>query len=265
MTDELQAESGITLDNDHIEGEVQTETAESGAELATATEEKQEKIDGAQKAINKQHAKYREEERKRIETEKKLEDANKKLEAIEAEKGEVVIPPIPDPYEDDFEEKLKAREDAITRNAQKDAQQQSALDKQNAQREAVEKANQERVQVLIDDYDKRIGTLGLDANDIARAGKTVVDYGISGEVAEFILQQEDGPLITKYLADNPLELDDLRNMQPIDAALRINSTIKEAASALKPQASNAPDPVETLNGRGASEQVSPLIKGATFE
>jgi hypothetical protein len=151
------------------------------------------------------------------------------------------------------------------RKAQQDAQKQSAIAQQTAQKEVAEKANQERIQGLIDEYDKRIGTLGLDANDIARAGKTVVDYGISGDVAEFILQQEEGPLITKYLADNPLELDELRNMPPIDAALRINSTIKQAASALKPQASEAPDPAETLAGRGAGEQVSQFIKGAKFE
>ena len=273
MTDELQTESiddGITLDDDHVENEEVNqevlETAEGGAELATAQEEEPEKIDdGAQKAINKQHAKYRDEERKRIASEKEAEGLREKLAKLEAEKGDLTIPEAPDPYDENYEEQLKVRDEAIMRKATQEAHQQNVIAQQDAQKEVADKAEQERVSTLVQGYDKQIAKLGLSPEEIRVAGNKVVEYGISVDVAEFILQQEDGPLITKYLADNPVIMDDLRHMRPIDAALKINSDIRKAASTLKPQATAAPDPIETLSGRGAGEKTSPFIAGATFE
>lgn len=268
MTNELQTdESGTTLDTDPIEtNEAEAVSAESGAELAPATDVEQEKpTDGAQKAINKQHAKYREEERKRITAEAETKELKEKLNALEVNKEDVTIPPLPDSYDEDFEDKMKVRDEAITRKATQDAQQKNAIEQQNATAEAAQRVEQERITSLVNDYDKQIVTLGLDPTEIRTAGDKVIEYGISAELAEHIIQQEDGPLITKYLAANPIIVDELRYMTPIQAALKINSDIKLAASALKPQASNAPDPAETLSGRGAGEKVSPFLEGATFE
>ena len=251
----------ITLDTEINETETVT-TNESGAELATAPDEKQDKTDdGVQKAINKQHAKYREEERKRIAAEDETKTLKEKLSAIEAEKGEVTIPEIPDSFDEDFDEKVKLRDQAIMRQATKDANDKLEVERLNANEVAARQAEQERFTAKVEGYNKHIVTLGLNADEIRKAGETVVNYGISGDVAEHILEQEDGPLITKYLADNPVILDDLRNMTVIQAAMKINSDIRIAASSLKPQASTAPDPAETLSGRGAGEQVNPLIKG----
>ena len=274
MTDELQTdESGITLDTDPIENnEADTGTVENGAELAPATGENQDKNedgesaqDKANKAINKQHARMREQERRAIAAENKAKEFEDKLAAIEAEKGEVIIPPIPDPYDDDFEEKVKARDEAITRKATQDAQQANVIEQQNAATEAAGQAEQARVQSLVGDYDKRIVKLGLDPVDVRTAGDKVIEYGISSDLVEHIMQQDDGPLITKYLADNPILVDEMRHMTSIQAAIKINSEVKLAAASMKPQASNAPDPAETLSGRGAGEKVSPFIEGATFE
>jgi len=269
---ELQTESvddGITLDNDHvedIENQQQDEgTVESGSDLATEAEEKQDKAqDGVQKAINKQHAKFKEEERKRIASEDEARELREKLEAIEAENGDVTIPPMPDAYDEDFDQKVAARENAIRQQAVRDAQQSVIAEQKVAAKKDEERAEQDRINSLVSGYEKRTALLGLDANEISKAGDVVVSYGIAGELAEFILNDDDGPLITKYLAGNPLELDDLRNMPITQATIKINSTIRESASAMKPQASTAPDPVETLQGRGASEKVDPFIAGATF-
>ncbi len=275
MNDELQtgASAEDNVDNvNEINGQ-EPLTAESGAELAPAPEGEQEKTeDGklhaqekAQKAINKQHAKYREEERKRIAAEDEAKKLKDKLEAIEAEKGELTIPDLPDPYDEDYEARITARDDAIRQQAAQNAQKNIVIEQQTANNEAAQRAEQTRINGLVEVYDKNIAKLGLDSTDIKNAVQTIVEYGVDGSVREFILQQEDGPLITKYLADNPLVLDDLRNMSPINAALKIETEIKAAASTLKPQASNAPDPAETLSGRGAGEKVNPLIKGAKFE
>jgi hypothetical protein len=262
MNDELPTGESA---EDTIEAQ-EPETAESGTDLAPVTEDKQDKAnDGAQKAINKQHAKFREQERIADAEKRRADAAEEKLKAIEAEKGDVTIPDLPDPYDEDYEARITARDEAIKQKAAQDAQRNIVIEQQNANNEAAQRAEQDRISGLVDSYDKNIVKLGLDSTDIKNAVQTIVDYGVDGSVREFILQQEDGPLITKYLADNPLVLDDLRNMSPINAALKIETEIKAAASTLKPQASSAPDPAETLSGRGAGEKVNPLIAGVKFE
>lgn len=259
---ELQQETDDFIIDEGVEAPEPSE--EAGAELAPATEGQDKAQDAVQAAINRQHAKYREEERKRIALEKELEEARKELESAKASKGIIEVPPIPDAWDEDFDEKIAARDKALLRKAEQDALFKAEEAKQSAARKSAEQAEQERMAKLVGDYDKRIVKLGLDAGEVRRAVDTVVSYGISNDLGEFLLGDADGPLITKYLADNPLELDELRGMSPITAALRINSTIRAAASVLKPQASEAPDPIEPLAGRGAGEKVSPLIKGATF-
>jgi hypothetical protein len=269
MTDELQNdanESGITLDNGDETTNLESATAESGAELAPATGEDQSKTDdGVQKAINKQHAKFREQERRADELEKERNVLKDKLEAAEAEKGDVEIPPIPDSFDEDFEEKLKLRDEAVTQKARQDAAKESVLDQQTASKEAAKRAEDERFTVVVTNYNAQVTKLGLNAEEVRIAGDTVVQNGIDAQLAEYILGDKDGPLITQYLANNPVVQDELRNLPPIQAAMKIDSVIRPAASTMKPQASNAPDPSDILEGRGAGEQVNPLIKGATFE
>lgn len=249
-------------------------TNESGAGLAPAAGENQSKNEDGeqlteqekvQKAINKQHFKYREEERKRLAAEEREKELQRKLAEYESKNSEIVIPPMPNPFDEDFESKVKDRDEAIRRVAAQEAEKKSMQDEQQRNQEAAQQKENERIQAKAEKYDQRIETLGLTKDEIAVAGRTVAEYGISPDVAEFILDHEQGPLITKYLANNPVELDEIRSMNPIDAAFKINSTIAVAAASLKPQATNTPDPAETLGGRGAVEQGSSLIKGATFE
>jgi len=245
---------------------VEDSNPEIGAELAPATEGKQEKTnDGAQKAINKQHAKYREEERLKLaeqEENKKLKD---KIAKLESDKGDVHIPDMPESYDDDYEVKVKERDEAIRQSALNEAQTKRANETREAQKLEAEKAESTRVANLTTDYNKSITALGLNADEIKAAGDKVIGYGIYTDVAEHIMQQQDGPLIIKHLSENPIILDELRNMTPIQAAMKINTDIREAASLLKPQASETPDPTEVLSGLGAGEADDPMIAGATFE
>lgn len=259
--DELQTEEAGIEPN---ESEV-TAPVESGAELATAHGEDQTKNhDGAQKAINKQHAKFRDEERKRIASDDRAADFERQLNEIKAKDDTVVIPPVPDPYAEDYAEQVTARDAAIRRSAEVEAGKTAEANQQSANKEASQRAESDRIGVLVEGYDKRAVTLGLSVDDVKQAGQTVIDNGLPGELAEFLLSDEDGPLITKHLAANPIAVDELRNMPVTSAVLKIHTSIREAASALKPQASGAPDPIEVLSGRGAGEKEHPLLKGATF-
>lgn len=273
MTQELLDDAnndGITLDNEAVveseSTEVESSNApDSAAELAPAPEVEQVKpTDGAQKAINKQHAKFREEERRANQLEKEKNELKDKLSAIEAERGEVVIPPMPDQYDADFDAQMEARDKAIANKATLEANKNATLDAQNANLKTASDNETARKQDLVNSFDSRIVKLGLNPTEVKSAVEVVVDYGLTGDIGEFILSQEDGPLITQYLASNPILLDELRGMSAIQAAFKIEKEVRPAAASLKPQASNTPDPAETLSGRGAGETVDPLIAGATF-
>ena len=262
---ELQAETAF---NDVDAGTILADGSELAPDSAEEREEKDPAAlaqDQAQKAINRQHAKYREEERKRIEIEKRAKELEDKLKELESKSADVVVPPLPDPWDEDYNQKIAARDEALRKQAIIDAQKQYQDSQAKTSQEAAAKAEQERLQGLVKDYDKNTIKLGLDSAEVRKAGEVVVSYGISDDLIGFILQDSEGPLITKYLAANPLVLDELRNLSPIQAALQINSDIRAAASKLKPQATAAPDPADILGGRGAGEKQSALIKGATFE
>ena len=83
---ELQTDDATLTENENVE----LGTGTTGSDLATDSAAEREEKDPAvvaqekaQKAINKQHAKYREEERKRIAAEDKAKKLEDKLEAIE--------------------------------------------------------------------------------------------------------------------------------------------------------------------------------------
>ena len=112
------------------EAELQTEETgeEVSAETATAEQPEQEKTpegyikaDESQRQVNKQHRKYRDEERARKRVEAEAEQLRKELEDIKAKQEAVEVPPVPDPYSDDFAQKLEERERAISRKAEQDA------------------------------------------------------------------------------------------------------------------------------------------------
>jgi hypothetical protein len=120
-----------------VQEEVQTEqpeagTVESGSELATDTGGAQEQkpedsgiSEGAKKAIDLQHKKYRDEERLRIQREKELEETKKRLEEIEASKPQPKIPNMPDALDydsdADFQAAVRARDEAIRQVAEREA------------------------------------------------------------------------------------------------------------------------------------------------
>lgn len=97
------------------------------------------------------------------------------------------------------------------------------------------------------------------------AGNSLANYGIDESLGQFILEDDQGPLITTYLASNPQELDELRSMSPAKAAARVESQIRSKAVAARPKkVTDTPDPLERPHSAGkASSKRGP--QGATFE
>lgn len=261
-----------TAENDSVDQDQDlTGTVESGSDLATDSGENREENnqslanqDTVNAAINKQHAKYREEERKRLDVEQKNKELQEKLAAYEAPKEPVVLP-IPDQYSENYVEEFKAYKESVSAKARFDAEQDFKAKQQNEQQVAKQQEEQKQVQQQVDQYRAKASEIGLNVDEVVKAGETLVSYGVSNDVAMFLLGDPDGPLMTTHLAANPVEVSELMAMNPMQAAIYLNNTVREKAGSLRPQTSNAPDPAIALSGNGPGEKVPASIKGARFE
>ena len=267
---ELQTENESTP-NELITQEVEqpeSGTIENGPDLATGEGENPDNTnqEAVNKAINKQHAKYQEERRHREASDRSLAEAQKKLAEYEASKPALSVPAMPDPYDDGFEEKMAQRDAALLAKAKQDAQQSVLANQQQAQQQQIEQRKQADQEKVVGEYSKRATAFGISPEQLQAAAGTVAQNGMKQEVAEFILADPDGPLIIQHLAANPIDQDELNSMNSMQAALAISGSLKAKASALKRKQSNAPDPVQPLNGNGVDPETGkyPHSKGATF-
>ena len=176
------------------------------------------------------------------------------------------IPDIPDPFDDDFDVKVKAREDALIAQANYNAQNQYYLQQQQDSQQQEVQAKQQQIQESMSNYSKKALDLGIDQNELQAAGNTVANYGLSDDLVMYILADTDGPLITKHLAANPQDGYKLANMSPYEAGTFLGD-VKKKASALKPRTSNAPNPATNLRGNGADPSKTKYknLGGAKFE
>ena len=277
---ELQESSiGITYDSDDqdvVEPEVLADVTDepelapgSPAEGEESTEQtakvdgvEVEGPDGFKKAIDKQHRKFREQERRANDLEKRLNDFESKQAPVVAN---VVVPELPDSWDENYEQKMRDRDAAMVSRANADYQIQSdkarnAAADQAAQREAYE--TQQAQQTKFVDAGKK---LGVDAVALSRAENTLVQAGVGGYLASEILDDSDGPLIALYLEANPMEMYDLvdiHNANPTRGGAFL-SGIKTKAALLKKKSSKAPPPADRLDGKAtAKKERGP--SGATY-
>jgi len=272
MSDELQTGDAA------VETTPIPEDQEAGADLATATEGQQEsnaQVDEAaakqaqaqeatQKVINEKHYQAKQAERERddaLAQVAKFEQDKRESEA--ARVGE--IPPIPDEFDDNFKEKMVLRDEAIANKAHhehSEAAYQQSLQDQQAQE--VQRQNAVFQQASVS-YNARALELGIDTQELQAAGNQVVSYGLTPQLTMNILADKDGPLITKFLAANPMEAFNLANMSEFQQGAAIEA-IRAKADSLKPKTSNTPNPPDILSGNGAEVDTNkyPNSKGATF-
>jgi hypothetical protein len=187
-----------------------------------------------------------------------------KLEAAVPVEQAPVVPAMPDQYSDTFDADMATRDAALLarrdfeHNAQNQQQRQD-WQLQEQQRVANEDLNKSR-QV----YSGRATNLGISNEQSQAAIDIVIGYGIDGQVQDYLLKQEVGPLITQYLSQNPQAMDTLRSLPPTSAAVFIETQVKPEAIKLKPKQSDAPPPAEALNGNGVpATQGGP--PGTTYE
>lgn len=230
---------------------------QQGREKVTFTPEQQRVIESI---IGKKTHAQREAERRAEEFARELESLRSQLPGDERP----TIPPLPDPYDDNFAQKMAERDQAIQEAVLYDARhsvmRQRETERQRQLREQEESAAME----VVATYSKRAGTLGITADALKVAGNVVAAAGVSTEVARFILKDDKGPLITTWLARNPIALEELQAMDPMAAAVHLATVVKPKAVADKGQRSRTNPPPEVL-GTGGAPRRERGPRGATYE
>ena len=242
---ETDSESSTDSDEDH--------------EKSTFTKEQQKVFDSA---ISKKVAKLREIEREAESLKVRLSEYERA-----APRSRPQVPALPDPFalsDNEYRQKLMQRDQAIIAAASYDTEQQiNQRDQQRLANEAQQK-QQEALVEKVQTYSQRAKRLGVRADELQAAGAVVGQFGMDDQLVQFILDDDKGPLITKYLSQNLAELDKLRSMSTTAAAVRIATTIKANATALKLKVTTAPEPLSKPRPSGVQPKPKGP-KGAIFE
>jgi hypothetical protein len=234
------------------EAETTEEVVEAPAEEEEArvefTPEQQAKVDEiARKAAARNLEKLQEAQARAEEAEERLQRLTPRQEQPQ---GRPPVPPMPDPFEDQFEAKMAARDAALEQAARWDTfQAMSQYQQQQAQRSA-QQAQENALRETVDSYNARASRLGIKSDELQAAGRQIAAIGMPEALVEHILHDSHGPAVTVYLGNHLDELDKVRAMSPIKAAIYIEQEIKPKAG--KPK--KAPPPtLDPVRGSGAPE------------
>jgi hypothetical protein len=202
------------------------------------------------------------------EAERARQELEQRLQALEQggsapqtdpETGAPVVPDFPDPFDAQYEEKIKARDEALSRRARWEAEQevreQQAVEQHQRQLAELNKKTQ--------DFVARGKDYGLTPDDIRQAGEFINQSGgLAPELVAEILEDEAGPAIPQYLYRNPQELQKVQGMTPFKAARYIDREIRPKALRTAKR-KTPPPPVATETGAGSREERG--LAGATYE
>jgi hypothetical protein len=247
--------------------ESQVEGVEKPAESAPAEEGKKVQFDEAQQRVvdgivGEKVGKLRAAEREKAALQKELEA----LRARDQPKP-VEVPPLPDlnkVSDAEYNQVMAARDQALRHNAALDAENKAAQKRAAEAQQELQRRQHEELIKTVSDYNGRAQKLGISTQELQSAAQVINSIGMSDDIAQLILEDDDGPLITKYLSMNIAELDTLSQMSPVRAAARLASVIKPKAAAMKPKTSKAPDPIDipaggSVTGSGKSAGGSKFI------
>ena len=267
MSEQAHEAPDLDVDASNVEEQAAEQVEISGAEeqdteLAKEPERTPEqRADDLQKVVAEKAFKVREVGRENSELKAQLEELRKLQEPKSPE-----APELPDRWEFDSDESYSQAVNKYAEAKSKQALQAHADEmesqyKQKAESERVHRSNEELI-VKARDYSGRADSLGVKAEDLAKAGRSIQAYGINDDIAEAILHDEIGPLVTQYLASNPAAIDELNNSTWANGET-VYRKVREAASRLKPASSNAPPPADTLTGGATPKAGGP--PGVTYE
>jgi hypothetical protein len=255
----------VEINNSAVDSETTTPVE---GELTQQVDEVELAKQKANEAFNKQYGEKKQLERDNAAQAEKLakfEQAERERQA--AQVGD--IPPMPDAFDDDFEAKVKQRDEAIIANANYQAQNQAYLQQEQFNQQQAAQAKQLEGQKVLQAHNDRVKNLGIKPEAMVAAENAVMSYGLPPELLTHIAGMADSPLVINHLAANPVEGYELANLvasTPYAVGAYLDK-INEKASALKPKISSAPKPAANLQGNGVDPDMGKYqnIKGAKFE
>lgn len=256
------AETGLAPDNAGSETSQTSDSAPDSGEKPQTEKKTQftpEQQEVFNRAIGEKTFKMREAERRAEAAERRAAELEAKLPKSERP----FVPPRPDPYDADYEAKMEARDRALEQAVAYDAQQAAAkAQREAAQRQRLE-AEQEEIVKSAEGYKDRALKMGINPAEMQQAGQALAQFGVPDDLTKFILKDEQGPLMTMYLARNPDHLERMQSMTPIQMGAYIASELKPLLATVRTK-TQAPKPADVLDG-GGSPPTARGPKGATFE
>jgi hypothetical protein len=244
----------------HSEGgeQVQAESIEQVDEAAVAQEK-------ANAAFNKQYG-----EKKQLERDLAAQrEENSRYQQAERERQAAAvgnIPPMPDSFDEDFDVKVRQRDEAIIASANYNAQNSAYLQQEQHYQQQTAQAAQQKQAELATSFTANAKKTGATDEEFNSVVSTLNNGGMTPDIGSAIMSDPDGYFIAKHLAANPQEAHELNTMNPILAGAKF-AELKQKASALKPKTSNAPSPATNLQGNGVDPEAGKhkYLSGATFE
>lgn len=201
------------------------------------------------KRINKKHSELMAEKQRADSLQQQI-DTLQKEQSVQTRPE---IPPVPDPFDENFSALMGKRDLAIQSAVAFDAKQNFIDQQQKTASETKQKAEVEALQETVRTYAERAQKLGISPAQLDLAGRTVNSYGISDEVVSFILNEEKGPAVTHFLARNPAVMEHVNTLSPMAAAVYItNEVLSKMTPARKRKP--VPKPADTLGGGGAPKK-----------
>jgi len=250
-------EQDDTENSDHEDGEESDLATDSDTEHEEKPEPSQK--ENVQKVIDRKHREKMEAERRAEAAEARLREFESKQQQYEPEVPQ--LSDFPDSEEvAEYNEKLRAR---IRWETEQSYHQQEY---QRRQQEAASTMQAEFAKKG-ETYTERAKSLGVSSKELAAAGATVASYNLSEDIVMGILDDKEGALITTYLANNPLDIENLKSLSPYKAALYMETNIRPKLAARRPKKTNAPAPATRVEGKATDPDSKRYtqIKGAKFE
>jgi len=266
------------LQNDSVESDViepaVIENPDNGAELATASEsehsENTETVDEVESEASKKQAYINTQYGQIQQGKRELASANEKIAGFEQSERERQaaqvgnIPPMPDAFDDDFDAKVKLRDEALIAQANYNTNNQNYLQQQQNTQLQQQQVAQQAAMKLQGDFVTSAKGAGATDEEFNSVITTLNNGGMTAETANGIMAEgSDGYFVAKYLAANPMEANDFNNLGLMQQGAKLVE-LKQKASALKPKTSSTPAPATNLQGNGAGEQKHPALQGVTY-
>lgn len=232
------------------------------AESSPASEEQHEsKSTGVQDRINTLTAKRYQETRRANEAEEALAAYKAQqpvTQPVQSQTEQLQAPALPDNIYDE-DDMRKYHTDSQAFNAQT-ATNAAKNQFESQQQASVQKDLDAKHKVNLDKYAANATRDGVDFDKLLIAEQALKQAGLSNELGSYLMNDNNGAKIVEYLNDNPAEMHEIMQLDPVSAGIRIANEIKPKALSQTPRVSGAPDPIPEVSGSGGYVQVDDFYK-----